>query len=125
MEGLSETASAETKQQMDLYLVLVRANQELKQFEKAFDNLGRLRNLEKSFDSHVHGDEMINIKLDLEAKLAQKELTLLEAKNALQASELESQRYREIFYFLIVAAIGSWLFRYIRQMNKINEELAQ
>ncbi|HDM8238939.1 TPA: GGDEF domain-containing protein [Vibrio campbellii] len=125
LEGLSETASAETKQQMDLYLVLVRAHQELKNFEKAFDNLGRLRNLEKSFDSHVHGDEMINIKLDLEAKLAQKELTLLEAKNALQASELESQRYREIFYFLIVAAIGFWLFRYIRQMNKINEELAQ
>lgn len=125
LEGLSETASAETKQQMDLYLVLVRAHQELKNFEKAFDNLGRLRNLEKSFDNHVHGDEMINIKLDLEAKLAQKELTLLEAKNALQASELESQRYREIFYFLIVAAIGFWLFRYIRQMNKINEELTQ
>ncbi|MHA2772499.1 tetratricopeptide repeat-containing diguanylate cyclase [Vibrio harveyi] len=125
LEGLSETASAETKQKMDLYLVLIRANQQLKHFEEAFNALELLRNLEKSFENHIHGDEMINIKLDLEAKLAQKELTLLEAKNALQASELESQRYREIFYFFIVAVIGFWLFRYIRQMNRINEVLAQ
>ncbi|EKO3803149.1 GGDEF domain-containing protein [Vibrio harveyi] len=125
LEGLSETASAETKQKMDLYLVLIRANQQLKHFEEAFNALELLRNLEKSFENHIHGDEMINIKLDLEAKLAQKELTLLEAKNALQASELESQRYREIFYFFVVAVIGFWLFRYIRQMNRINEVLAQ
>ncbi|MGR4017324.1 tetratricopeptide repeat-containing diguanylate cyclase [Vibrio harveyi] len=125
LEGLSETASAETKQKMDLYLVLIRANQQLKHFEEAFNALELLRNLEKSFENHIHGDEMINIKLDLEAKLAQKELTLLEAKNALQASELESQRYREIFYFFVVTVIGFWLFRYIRQMNRINEVLAQ
>nr|WP_230842026.1 tetratricopeptide repeat-containing diguanylate cyclase [Vibrio harveyi] len=125
LKGLSETASAETKQKMDLYLVLIRANQQLKHFEEAFNALELLRNLEKSFENHIHGDEMINIKLDLEAKLAQKELTLLEAKNALQASELESQRYREIFYFFVVAVIGFWLFRYIRQMNRINEVLAQ
>lgn len=125
LEGLSETASAETKQKMDLYLVLIRANQQLKHFEEAFNALELLRNLEKSFENHIHGDEMINIKLDLEAKLAQKELTLLEAKNALQASKLESQRYREIFYFFVVAVIGFWLFRYIRQMNRINEVLAQ
>nr|WP_223295753.1 MULTISPECIES: diguanylate cyclase [Vibrio] len=125
LERLSETASAETKQKMDLYLVLIRANQQLKHFEEAFNALELLRNLEKSFENHIHGDEMINIKLDLEAKLAQKELTLLEAKNALQASELESQRYREIFYFFVVAVIGFWLFRYIRQMNRINEVLAQ
>lgn len=125
LEGLSETASTETKQKMDLYLVLIRANQQLKHFEEAFNALELLRNLEKSFENHIHGDEMINIKLDLEAKLAQKELTLLEAKNALQASELESQRYREIFYFFVVAVIGFWLFRYIRQMNRINEVLAQ
>ncbi|HDM8200820.1 TPA: GGDEF domain-containing protein [Vibrio harveyi] len=125
LEGLSETASAETKQKMDLYLVLIRANQQLKHFEEAFNALELLRNLEKSFENHIHGDEMINIKLDLEAKLAQKELTLLEAKNALQASELESQRYSEIFYFFVVAVIGFWLFRYIRQMNRINEVLAQ
>lgn len=125
LEGLSETVSAETKQKMDLYLVLIRANQQLKHFEEAFNALELLRNLEKSFENHIHGDEMINIKLDLEAKLAQKELTLLEAKNALQASELESQRYREIFYFFVVAVIGFWLFRYIRQMNRINEVLAQ
>lgn len=125
LEGLSETASAETKQKMDLYLVLIRANQQLKHFEEAFNALELLRNLEKSFENHIHGDEMINIKLDLEAKLAQKELTLLEAKNALQASELESQRYREIFYFFVVVVIGFWLFRYIRQMNRINEVLAQ
>ncbi|MFN1530768.1 tetratricopeptide repeat-containing diguanylate cyclase [Vibrio jasicida] len=125
LDSLNESASAETKQKMDLLLVMVRANQELKKFEAAFDYLGQLRSLERNFSSHVHGEEMINIKLDLEAKLAQKELTLLEAKNALQASELESQRYREIFYFCVVAAIGFWLFRYIRQMNKINEELAQ
>lgn len=125
LDNLSQTSSVETKQKMDLLLVLVRAHQELKRFEAAFDYLGQLRSLERNFSSHVHGEEMINIKLDLEAKLAQKELTLLEAKNALQASELESQRYREIFYFCVVAAIGFWLFRYIRQMNKINEELTQ
>ncbi len=57
---------------MDLYLVLIRANQQLKHFEEAFNALELLRNLEKSFENHIHGDEMINIKLDLEAKLAQK-----------------------------------------------------
>ena len=88
LDNLSQTSSVETKQKMDLLLVLVRAHQELKRFEAAFDYLGQLRSLERNFSSHVHGEEMINIKLDLEAKLAQKELTLLEAKNALQASEL-------------------------------------
>jgi len=125
LNSLSETTSEETQQQMTAYLVLVRSYQKLKDFEKAFDNLDRLRDLERSFDSHAHDEEMINIKLNLEAKLAQNELTLLEAKNALQASELKSQRYRENFYFLVIAAASFWLFGYIHQMNKVNEELAQ
>ncbi|WP_274005636.1 diguanylate cyclase [Vibrio parahaemolyticus] len=125
LEQTKSTNELELKQRIDMLSVLVNANQVLQNYEAAFRYLSQLRALEEEFSEHIHGEEMINIKFDLEAKLAQKELNLLETKNALQASELRSQRYREMFYFIAIAAIGVVGFRYVLRVKKINKALTQ
>ncbi|MFH4497097.1 tetratricopeptide repeat-containing diguanylate cyclase [Vibrio diabolicus] len=125
LEQTKSTDELEIRQRIDMLSVLVNANQTLNNFEAAFRYLTQLRELEAEFSHHIHGEEMINIKFDLEAKLAQKELKLLETKNALQASELRSQRYREMFYFIAIAAIGVVGFRYVLRVRRINKALTQ
>jgi diguanylate cyclase (GGDEF)-like protein len=108
-----------------MLLVLVQANQGLRQYERAFHYLSKLRDLEKEYADHTNGEEMLDIKLNLEAKLAQKELKLLEAQNDLQASKLQAQRYREIFYFLSLIGIASLGIRYVSRIKRVNRELAE
>lgn len=125
LEQMEITLVSESRERMDMLLVLVQASQELKQYEQAFHYLSKLRSLEKDYDSHADGEEMLDIKFDLEAKLAQKELKLLEAQNALQASKLQAQRYREIFYFLSLIGIASLGIRYVSRIKRVNRELAE
>ncbi|EOX3941915.1 MULTISPECIES: tetratricopeptide repeat-containing diguanylate cyclase [Vibrio] len=125
LEQTKSTSELELRQRIDMLSVLVNAHQILNDYEAAFHYLTQLRELEAEFSHHIHGEEMINIKFDLEAKLAQKELKLLETKNALQASELRSQRYREMFYFIAIAAIGVVGFRYVLRVRRINKALTQ
>lgn len=125
LEQMEVTLVSESRERMDMLLVLVQASQELKQYEQAFHYLSKLRSLEKDYDSHADGEEMLDIKFDLEAKLAQKELKLLEAQNDLQASKLQAQRYREIFYFLSLIGIASLGIRYVSRIKRVNRELAE
>ncbi|WP_182025104.1 tetratricopeptide repeat-containing diguanylate cyclase [Vibrio rotiferianus] len=125
LEQMEITLVSESRERMDMLLVLVQASQELKQYEQAFHYLSKLRSLEKDYDSHADGEEMLDIKFDLEAKLAQKELKLLEAQNDLQASKLQAQRYREIFYFLSLIGIASLGIRYVSRIKRVNRELAE
>lgn len=125
LEQMSLTLTPESQERIGMLLVLVKANQALGRYEKAFYQLSKLRSLEKEYASHVNGEEMLDIKFELEAKLAQKELKLLEAQNDLQASKLQAQRYREIFYFLSLIGIASLGIRYVSRIKRVNRELAE
>ncbi|MGR5195992.1 tetratricopeptide repeat-containing diguanylate cyclase [Vibrio rotiferianus] len=125
LEQMELTLAPESREKRDMLLVLVQANQGLRQYERAFHYLSKLRDLEKEYADHTNGEEMLDIKLNLEAKLAQKELKLLEAQNALQASKLQAQRYRDIFYFLSLIGLACLGVRYVSRINKVNRELAE
>ncbi|MDF2153384.1 tetratricopeptide repeat-containing diguanylate cyclase [Vibrio sp. CAU 1672] len=125
LDKIGSTVVNGTSQRISMLSVLVDAYQAQKNYESAFHLLAQLRQLEQEFTSHIHGDEMLTTKFDLETKLAQQELKLLTAENALQAAELSSQRYREGAYFLAFTVIVIWGLRRIRQIKAVNQTLKQ
>lgn len=117
---LRQSESKETTWEIDILTGLAFAHENLEQYQQALDYLKQSDALKQEFYRQTYNEEIISEKSTLERQLNQREVELLEAQNALQASVLKEQRSKEFLYATLLIIITYFVIRTLLRLKRSN-----
>ncbi|WP_244225137.1 tetratricopeptide repeat-containing diguanylate cyclase [Vibrio aquaticus] len=117
---LEQSESQETTWEIDILSRLALSHEQLEQYQQALDYLKQSDALKQQFYRQTYNEEIISEKSTLERQLNQREVELLEAQNALQASTLKEQRSKEILYATLMIILTYFVIRALLHLRRSN-----
>ena len=102
---------------------LIEAYENQGNYQQALNLMKREALVRKKYYDQTYNEEILSEKNSLERKLSRREIELLEAKNELQETRLQEQRWREILISTLFLILGYLVLRVLMRLKHTNREL--